>query len=78
MVVNDHFLFTKLMEYIFILISAVLFIVVVVLLLQKAKAVARKDYDMLVQSKQELEIAYAKAQQFAELQQKEKEENKWL
>ncbi|GAA4515458.1 DNA recombination protein RmuC [Sphingobacterium thermophilum] len=78
MVVNDHFLFTKLMEYIFILISAVLFIVVVVLLLQKAKAVARKDYDMVVQSKQELEIAYAKAQQFAELQQKEKEELKAL
>ncbi|WP_345066437.1 DNA recombination protein RmuC [Sphingobacterium thermophilum] len=66
------------MEYIFILISAVLFIVVVVLLLQKAKAVARKDYDMVVQSKQELEIAYAKAQQFAELQQKEKEELKAL
>src|SRR5690606_34510096 len=78
MVVNDHFLFTKLMEYIFILISAVLFIVVVVLLLQKAKAVARKDYDTVVQSKQELEIAYAKAQQFAELQQKEKEELKAL
>lgn len=66
------------MEYIFILISTVLFIVVVVLLLQKAKAVARKDYDMVVQSKQELEIAYAKAQQFAELQQKEKEELKAL
>ncbi len=55
-----------------------MFIVVVVLLLQKAKAVARKDYDMVVQSKQELEIAYAKAQQFAELQQKEKEELKAL
>ena len=64
------------MDTILIGLIVLLFLICVYLLLQKAKAVSKSDYDKLNQYKQELEIEIAKVKQIAELQVQEKEELK--
>ena len=66
------------MDTILIALIVLLFFISVYLLLQKAKAVSKSDYDKLNQYKQDLEIEYAKVKQFGDLQAQEKEELKRL
>ena len=61
------------MELLLIAVIVLLIIACVYLSLEKAKAVSKRDFDNLNALKQELEIEYAKVQQLADLQTKEKD-----